>query len=411
MMKIVIFNTVPYGSTGRISYQLMKFAKRKGHDVYYITGWTKNKRKGIANEIIATNFVSKATHLVLGKLTGCDSRFSVICTKRIIRYLNEISPDLIHLHIMHDYFVNLELLFDYIKDKNIKVIWTFHDCWAFTGGCTYFSISHCEKWKDGCENCPRKKELNVLGFDSPSYMWRKKLQCMSGLKDVIITTPSKWLEGLVRESFYKRFEIRTIHNGIDIDEYKPVISNFRDSYNIKEQYIVLGVAFDWSERKGLDLFDEFAEKLDPRYAIVLVGTNDSIDKYLNKRIYSIHRTSSKDELIKIYSTADVFVNPTREEVFGMVNIEALACGTPVVMFDTDGSPECIDDSCGIVVEENSVNALIEAINYVCLEKRFESENCRLRASKFSEKICYEEFMKVYSELFDQSRTKNNSGEH
>lgn len=402
-MRIVVFNTVPYGSTGTIAQNIAKEATSQGYEVYFVRGWTKkrklkNNNENLYNTCIATNFVSKLIHVLVGKITGFDGCFSLFHTLLLIKKLKKIKPDIIHMHIMHDYFLCLPILFMYIKKEQVKVVWTFHDCWAFTGGCPYFDVSGCEKWKYGCKGCGEKKKYGIPLFNAPSKMWNLKVKMKCKIKNMVITAPSYWLANLVHESFYSDFDIRVVRNGIDLSKFTPVESQFRNKYKCQDKYIVLGVAFDWGERKGLDVFNELANLLPERYQIVLVGTNDNIDRMIDKRIISIHKTNYQEELIKIYSAADVFVNPTREEVFGMVNIEALACGTPVITFDTGGAPEGIDGTCGVVVHDKNAHALLPHILDICEKHLFSKEACIKRASKFDEKTCYQDYIEIYNEL-------------
>lgn len=391
-------NTVPYGSTGKIAQSIADRARKAGNEVYFVCGWTKQKGKALnETEIVATNVFSKAAHLVLSKMTNLDGCFSIISTFKLIRKLKAIEPDIIHMHIMHDYFINLPLFFNYVKKSKTKIIWTFHDCWGFTGGCPYFSISECEQWRYGCNKCLQKKKWDRLSWGIPKKMWRLKFRFAKSA-DLTVTVPSKWLAGVVEESFYKTHRIQIIHNGLDLDTFRNVKSDFREKINCLNKYIILGVAFDWGERKGLDVFNELAKKIPENYKIVLVGTNQEIDSKLHRNIYSIHKTSNQAELVKIYSAVDVFVNPTREEVFGMVNIEALACGTPVVTFNTDGAPEGIDSSCGFVVEEKTAEGLLPYIYQVCEEKVFDSESCRKRAELFKEEECYNKYLELYQNI-------------
>lgn len=214
-----------------------------------------------------------------------------------------------------------------------------------------------------------------------------------------IITPSQWLSDLVEKSYLKEYQVRVINNGIDLTVFHPTDSDFRIRYGIsRDKPILLGVAFDWGKRKGLDVFLKLAEDLGDAYQIVLVGTNEHVDAQLPASIISIHRTQNQRELAEIYSAADIFVNPTREEVLGMVNIEALACGTPVITFETGGSPECIDETCGMVVPCDDVHALEDAIHHVIQDKPFSREACRKRAEQFDMNDKYDEYIDLYQSM-------------
>lgn len=392
-MKIVIMNTVPYGSTGRISYNIGKKAKDKGHEVIIVNGWTKHRRED-EDVIVATGFFSKAFHLLMAKITGMDGCFSYISTLKLIRKLNKFQPDIVHMHIMHDYFLHLNLLFSYFKKKRIKIIWTFHDCWAFTGGCPYFSISKCEQWKSGCTACPLSGNKSV---DAYQKMWDIKSRFAKN-DNIWITTPSVWLAEMVSKSFWHDKTCLVIRNGLDLNVFHYRKSLIRDRIGLVQKYMVLGVAYDWGIRKGLDVFNELADLLPEEYRIVLVGTSGAIDAKINPKILSIHKTESQNELVEFYSAADVFVNPTREEVFGMVNIEAIACGTPVVTFRTDGAPEGVNDDCGIVVENRTAQGLVPFILEVCEKKDFDRDKMQSWINQFDENKCYNDYLDLYNNV-------------
>ena len=316
-------------------------------------------------------------------------------TKRLIKKLHEFSPDVIHLHNIHGHNVHLKLLFSYIKTNNIKLFWTFHDCWAFTGYCPHYTMAKCDKWETSCEKCKQKKHYTWF-FDRSKTIFEKKKSLFSGL-DLTIITPSQWLADQVKRSFLSGYPIRVINNGIDLEVFKPRKSDFRKKHNIEDKFILLGVAFDWGVRKGLDVFIELSKKLDSRFQIVLVGTNDKIDKQLPNNIISIHRTANQIELAELYTAADLFVNPTREDTFPTVNLESLACGTPILTFYTGGSAECIDEKSGAVVDCDDERALYDAILKIEASKPFSSEDCRNRSLQFLAESKYSEYVEILLE--------------
>jgi glycosyltransferase involved in cell wall biosynthesis len=234
-------------------------------------------------------------------------------------------------------------------------------------------------------------------------MHNRKKALFSGL-DMTIVTPSQWLADLVKQSFLKDYPVKVIHNGIDLNVFRPTDGDFRQRYGIPEsKKILLGVAFGWGVRKGLDVFVELAKRLDPeQYRIVLVGTDDRTDAQLPKNIISIHRTNNQQELAQIYTAADLFVNPTREEVLGMVNLEAIACGTPVVTFRSGGSPECVDDTCGSVVDCDDFDGLEREIRRICAERPYSAENCLKRAVEFDANERFREYIRLYGSMLHES---------
>lgn len=398
-MKILEINSVNFGSTGKIMLQIAEKARKKGYCVYTACAYGRStKTKDTKNHIYTGNSLLRNFHVKLGFLTGFHGCFSVVSTLKFLRKVDKIKPDIIHLHNIHSDYININLLFKYIKKRKIKTIWTLHDCWAFTGHCPHFDIANCNKWKLTCYDCPQYRNYPSSFFDDSKKMHKLKKKWFTGVNDMTLVTPSKWLCELVKESFLKEYPVQVINNGIDLSVFKPSYSDFRKKYNCENKFILLGVAFGWGERKGLDVFIELAERLDSeKYQIVLVGTDDNVDLQLPETIISIHRTQNQTQLAEIYTAADLFINPTREEVFGLVNAEALACGTPIVTFKTGGSPEVIDDTCGCVVEKNDINSLVNKILYISKEKPYSEQNCVERAKQFDKNNKFDEYLKLYEE--------------
>lgn len=397
-MKILFLNAIPYGSTGKIVDGISDVAKKEGHTTLTYLSWTKKYRKSDRDDVIVGSFFGKLSHIIRGRLTGKNGLYSKRDTKRLLKVLDSYKPDVINLHILHCWCINLPMLFDYIKRNNIKVVWTFHDCWAFTGQCPHFIMAGCDKWKTGCYECPQYKEYPMAYVDKTEKMYKLKKEWFTGVNDMTIVTPSLWLADLVKESFLKEYSTKVINNGIDLNIFKPTVGDFKEKYSLDGKKIVLGVAFDWGKRKGLDVFLELAKRLPNDYQIVLVGTNDEIDKTLPQNIISIHRTQSQRELAEIYSASDVFVNATREDTFPTVNMEAIACGAPIVTFKTGGSPEIIDSSCGVVVDVNDIDAMEREIIRVCKEQPYTREDILERAKKYDKNDKFNEYVKLFKEL-------------
>lgn len=404
-MRIVQINGGAKGSTGKIMMGIAEVARAQGHEVMCaspITTTNRDAGEDCGYYRIGT-FNSRRVNVALARITGFNGCFAWLETYKLLKKIDEFKPDIIHLHNLHDSYINLSMLFSYIKKHNVPTVWTLHDCWAFTGQCPYFTIVKCDKWKAGCHNCPQYKEYPASLYDNTKKMWQLKKKWFTGVKNMTIVTPSEWLAGLARESYLKQYPIEVINNGIDLNVFKPTHSNFREQYGIPgDKYIVLGVSFAWGYRKGLDCFVEMAEKLGEQYQIVLVGTDDEIDKNLPHNIISIHRTQNQKELAEVYSAADVFVMPTREENYPTVNMEAIACGTPVVTFDTGGSPEMLDDKTGIVVEANDIEATKKAIKDICEKKRCNDEEYIVAYSKkFDMKKRFAEYIELYANVLEE----------
>ncbi len=400
-MKIAMINLGNFGSTGTIMLGIDQIARARGHKtcVCYPNSRT-NKKKRLKNEILIGTRLGRNLHIALGTMLGRHGMFSLLDTYLFLKKLDQFAPDLIHLHNIHGFFINLPMLFRYIKKRKIKVVWTLHDCWAFTGHCPYFTMVKCEKWKQGCSHCPQYQIYPASKIDRSKSMWKLKREWFTGIEDLTIVTPSKWLEALVKESFLREYSIRVINNGLNLKIFKPFNSDFRVKYGVKDdEFMVLFVSFGWGRRKGLDVIERLYACLDQSYRIVVVGTDETIDQILPAQIISIHNTQNQLELASIYTAADVFVNPTREEVLGMVNLEALACGTPVVTFQTGGSPECVEENCGIVVACDDLPALKTAIEDVCSKKRLADsfQPCIERAARFDQQLKFQEYMTLYEE--------------
>ncbi|MDE4541337.1 glycosyltransferase [Thermoanaerobacterium sp. R66] len=363
-MKVLQINSVcGYGSTGRIVTDIYRILEEQGHDCLIAYG------RGTAPEDIKTikigTNLDTYMHVVKTRLLDRHGFGSKKATRQFIKKAKEYDPDVIHLHNIHGYYINIELLFDYLREANKPVVWTLHDCWAFTGHCAYFDYVGCDKWGKGCNNCPQKNRYpKSIFIDSSKSNYEKKKELFTGIKNMTIVTPSKWLAGLVKKSFLRGYNVKVINNGIDLNIFKPTESDFRAKYNLEDKFIILGVASIWDERKGLKYFLELSKLIDNNSKIVLVGLNDKQLKSLPQNIIGIKRTNNVRELAEIYSAADVFVNTTLEDNFPTTNLEALACGTPVITFNTGGSVECIDESCGMVVEKGNLNELLNALQII-----------------------------------------------
>lgn len=392
-MKIVQINaTCGSGSTGKICVDISRLLTDKNIENYIIYS---GKKSDYPLGIHCGDSKEIKVQALRSHLFGLYGFNSIQITKRILKKLDEIEPDVVHLHNLHGHNCNLEMLLDYLRAHHIKIFWTFHDCWAFTAYCPHFAMDKCGKWKDGCHDCHRYREYSFF-FDRSRELYNKKKKAAEGL-DLTIVTPSQWLADLVKQSFFKNYPVKVINNGIDLGIFKPTPSDFREKHGIPtDKYIVLGVAFGWGKRKGLDVFIELSKRLDKeKYQIILVGTDEKIDKQLPSNIISIHRTQNQRELAEIYTAADVFANPTREDNYPTVNMESIACGTPVVTFKTGGSPEMIDETCGSVVTCDDVVTMEKEVMRICEKKTYSVENCIRYAKNFDKNKKYEDYIGLY----------------
>ena len=393
-MKVVQINaTYGIGSTGKICAAISRELTAEGIENHVLYC-------GKKVDLPDGDYYAGSTYLKLqalrSRISGKYGFLSQFATRKLIRKLDRIQPDMVHIHNIHGHNCNLRMLFSYLQRTGIKVCWTFHDCWAMTGYCPHFDMIGCAKWQKSCGNCPQRKYFSWF-FDRSGWLQSQKKQLFTALPMTIVT-PSQWLADITKQSFLQDQPVRVIHNGINLEVFRPRESDFRKRYGCEDKHIVLGVAFDWDRRKGLDVFIELARRLDDSFQIVLVGTNEKVDSQLPSGILSIHRTQNQQELAELYSAADVFANPTREENYPTVNMEALACGTPVLTFATGGSPEIPDETCGSVVAKDDLDAFAREVIRICRERPFSVDACCARAANFDEKQRYAQYMGLYKEL-------------
>lgn len=398
-MKIMLINAVPYGSTGKIMFSVSRLVQENIGSTIAATGfsWHQPKRE---EHLLIGGIFTKTWHICMSRLFGNHGLYSTFSTKALIKTIKRFSPDVIHLHNIHGWYLNIKHLFEYLKKCDIPVVWTLHDCWAFTGGCAHYTYCGCDRWMMGCGKCKNLKAYPISSkVDKTQKMWKLKKELFSNMPNLTLVTPSVWLSEEVKNSFLNKYPIKVINNGIDLDTFKPTAALDLEQYGIKkENHIVLGVSLGWNDRKGLDVFEALAKRLPEDYTVVLVGTDEKTVKKLSSNIVSINRTQNTKELAALYSAAEVFVNPTREDTFPTVNIEALACGTPVITFNVGGSPEIIDETCGAVVDCNDIDALEKEIVRVCTTKPYSPDACVKKAQKYNEKERFEEYLKLYKAL-------------
>lgn len=397
-MKVFQINAVPYGSTGKIMFSLADVVNENLGEVLCTSGfaWKKSDRE---DYFLTSGLIEKTMHMFMAKITGYNGCFSQWATIRLLKKINQFKPDIIHLHNIHGWYVNIPMLFRYLKKHSeIKVVWTFHDCWPITGQCPHFTMVGCEKWKSECNACVQCKTYPKTYVDRSKQMYYLKKKWFNDVSNMCVVTPSEWLKSIVEQSFLQTYQVKVINNGIDLNVFKPRESEFKKQHKIGDKTMLLGVAYAWDEKKGLDVFLELSKRLPEKYVIVLVGTDEKTDLILPKNIISIHRTQNQNELAEIYTAADLFVNPTKEENYPTVHLEALACGTPVVTFDTGGAAEMLDEKCGVAVRYNDLDMLEKEIIYRCEEKHFLKDECVKQSKKFDEKERYKEYLDLYRSL-------------
>lgn len=404
MNKLLLLNvSANSGSTGRIAEEIGQTAAAKGYDCHF--GYGRVGRESKAHLIRIGSDWDVRVHGLESMLLDNHGFGSRKATKQFIQEIERIKPDVINLHNIHGYYLNVEVLFEYLAKADIPVVWTLHDCWPFTGHCSYFDRYHCEKWKIGCHHCPNSKGYpKSLFLDRSKANYTRKKKLFNRPKNITFVAVCQWMANNVKESFLGGFPVETIYNGVDVDIFHPsdkqslLLSKNRMGID-NHKKVVLGVASTWDKRKGLDDFITMSVQLPSDYQIILVGLNDKQIANLPSNIIGIKRTENVSQLAELYSLADVFVNPTYVDNFPTTNIEALACGTPVVTYRTGGSPEAIDEKTGVVVNQGEINLLLPDVEYVAKNKSAYTNSCRDRALRcFNKQDRFEDYVNLFNSL-------------
>ncbi|PWT26241.1 glycosyltransferase [Butyrivibrio fibrisolvens] len=365
-MRLLIINSVlGFGSTGRIALDIAKEYKANGHEVKIAYGRKLNDSEDAQKYGIRIgNSIDVYFHVAYTRLTDKHGLASKRATKEFLKWADEYNPDMLWLHNIHDYYINYELLFEWIKKRpQMNVRWTLHDCWSFTGHCSHFAYVKCDRWKTGCDHCPQLAQYPKSMIDNSKSNYLRKKKAFTDVKNMTLITPSNWLKNLVKESFLSEYPVEVVYNKIDTEVFKTTANSFKADHGIADKKMILGVASVWNSRKGLNDFIDLSKLLGEKYKIVLVGlTNKQIANIQSSApsIMALPRTANVGELVKMYSAADVFVNPTYEDTFPSVNMEAEACGTPVITYDTCGCAETVK-MCNSKVIKQDVNVLYDNI--------------------------------------------------
>ena len=399
-MRILYINTVfGNGSTGKIICDTARLLLENGHTVKVVYGVNSNHQAVPYETVCVQPKAEYYFHNALSRITDHAGQYSVRATRRLIYEVEKFQPDIIHLHTLHGYYVNYRILFEYLRQAGIAVVWTHHDCWAFTGHCTHYSQIGCTQWQTQCEKCRlvhRYPKCYLRGDVKNNYIQKK--QAFSGIDRLTITAPSEWLEKQIGASFLKEYTRIVVPNGVDTAVFRPRQSAIRKQYQLEYKKVILGVANVWNERKGIADMIALSARLEEPYKVVLIGLSDKQLSKLPSNILGIRRTANQTELAEWYSAADVFVNPTYEETFGMTNIEAQACGTPVVVYRTDGCPETIMDGNGLVISQGDLDELAKAV----VRRSAEGKVSNLEAiNQFELHNAYGRYLDLYEQLIQQ----------
>lgn len=408
-----VSGAINYGAPGRIVEQIGLLAEKNGYECL-VAHSTRNENPSQLRHYAMTTRWQEVVHALGAKFLDLHGLLSTAQTITLVERIKDYQPDIIHLHNIHGYFCNFKVLFEYLDSVDTPVVWTLHDCWSFTGRCFHFVGVDCYKWKTGCYDCKAEPSYTVSKYyDRSKELYALKKRLFSSVKNLTLVPVSDWQAAFLKDSFLKDCNVHTIHNGVDIEKFIPMNGNrLRDKHKLDGKFVILGVASPWNTRKGLDDFYRIRTMFSDEFAIVMVGlTSKQIEK-LPDGIIGIARTESQQELAEYYSMADVFVNLTYLDTFPTTNLEALACGTPVVTYRTGGSPEAIcDTACekvekagaeyyptGMVVEQGDVEGIIRCIREL-KSRPINAAVCRQRAVEhFDKDKCFEEYIRLYESL-------------
>lgn len=398
-MKIVQINMVDYGSTGTIMKNISRQLQNQGHDSYtFSMKWKNNKNTKGSTHFYFGFYLENAFHQLMGKIFGSGGLFSIFGTMQLIRKIKKIAPDIIHLHNLHNCYINVPMILKFIKKRRIKCVLTMHDCWLITGKCPHFLYSMCNNWTEKCGHCQSLKDYPASKFDKTKKMLKIKKNLLSDM-DVNIVVPSYWLKNILLKSFLSNKPIDVIGNGIDNEIFYRRTIN-KDHFNLsKDKRIILGVASNWTKQKGIDYFINLSKMLDKtRYQIVLVGNIENKAIIDGSYIINLNKINDPNELANLYSVADVFLNPTLEDTFPTVNMEANACGLPVITFDIGGSPETISKTSGLVIKEFTTECIAISIERICESGSSFAEQCILESKNHYLKNSISNYIKYYERL-------------
>lgn len=404
MPKLLQINTsLNKGSTGRIAEQIASLARSNGWETYVVHGARYVNKSDMYSLQVVTP-LEERLHAIKSMLFDAHGLGSSRATRRVIREIECIQPDIIHLHNIHGYYLNYKVLFEYLQTIDIPIVWTLHDCWPMTGHCAYFDVVNCERWKAGCYNCPLKNTYpKSLLLDSSKRNYELKRHLFTSVKNMTIVPVSQWLGNIVKDSFLGIYPCRVINNGVDISVFVSQASDLRSRLNLGDKKVLLGVAAIWEERKGLKDYVMLSQKLPDDYRIVLVGVSEEQQKVLPSNIIGVTRTENQEELVAYYSMSDIILNLSYQETFGMTTVEGFACGVPGIVYDKTASPELIVPDCGKIVKAGNIEQLLSAIREIISKgKSHYSAACRQRALQYYNKDDrFSDYMKLYDHLLQR----------
>jgi glycosyltransferase involved in cell wall biosynthesis len=388
------------GSTGRITEEIGNVVLAHGHESYIAYGRGKAKSTSKLYKIGSDfDVYLHGAYTMLTDKHGLGAA-SIHATKKLIQWVNKISPDLIALHNLHGYYLNLPILFNYFCDSKIPIVWTLFDCWAFTGHCSYFDDISCKKWESHCDKCPKHRNYPASWVDNSFQNFEDKRYLFTLPQRMELITHSQWLADLVKKSFLAKYNVNITPSAINLELFKPKSSYLNKKYSLEGKKVLLGCANTWTNRKGYDDFIELSSLISSDYQIVMIGLNERELKGLPKNILGLKRTESIKELAEWYSIAHIFLNLTLQDNFPTTNLESLACGTPVITYSTGGSSEAIDPNTGFVVNKGDLKGVLEEIVKVgSLDYEKISKACRARAERlYDRRIRYLDYLNIFERM-------------
>ncbi len=405
-MKVLQINAVyGQGSTGVIVKDIDEALQENGYKSFVAYA---NCNTIPNNGFKIGNKIDHKVHGMLTRTLGKQAYSSVLSTNKLLRYIDIINPDVIHLHNLHSNYINLNMLLKYIIKNDIKTVITLHDCWFFTGKCFHYIADQCTKWQTECNTCPRlKKDVPSWFFDQTSKVFNDKKRYFELISDLVVVGVSNWISNEAKKSFFKDKEIATIHNGVDTVIFKPMESNFRKKNNIEDKFVILGMANKWLLPNNNPSLKYISNNLGENYVLVLVGCSEAEKHNLPANVIGLGYVNNKEELARIYSMADVFVNTTWEDSFPTVNIESISCGTPVITFDSCGSPEAIDKDTGLIVPQGNYKQLWKAIMEIKQKgKHYYQQRCvEYGREKYNKNDRYTDYILLYEEICNRDRMR------
>lgn len=402
-MRILLINVaIGFGSTGRIVEGIGQLALSHGWDVHIAHGARYVNESTIDNFQISSK-AEEILHFIESSIFDAQGMGSRFATKRFLKVIDSIRPDVVHIHNLHGCFLNYPILFSYLRTKKIPIVWTMHDCWPLTGHCVHFERTHCERWKSQCGPCPQIHDFPtsyMLDRSRRNYALKKEL--FTSLNRMRITTVSSWLKNVATQSYLKKFPIDVVPNGIDTSSFVKTDGDIRNRLKIGDKKLLLAVASGFEGRKGINDYVALSRILPGDYQLLLVGANDKDCRVLPDNVIALGRTRDITELAAYYSSADALLSLSYEETFGLTIIEAMACSTPAIVYNNTAQPELITPDTGRVVPTGNIDALKDAIIEMCSVPKSEFSNaCRKRAEQFDERMMYQKYLDIYEEMLSE----------